>query len=117
MSCDRRQRQLSLAGLRCGLTAAQGRIRYGAGRLAASLTRTAARPVTGVLRIVESFDGPGSFDALGPAVVGLEAAAWLSAGGRRRSVQTEPVPAWLNQGVEASNSRRWEYGIIITKFW
>jgi hypothetical protein len=69
--------------------------------LVASLTRTAVRPATAALRIVEGFDGPGSLDALGPVVIGLEAAAWLNSSRRRRSAQAEPVPTWLNQGVEA----------------
>jgi len=77
MSCERGLRQASMAGLRCGLSAAQSQAAHALGRAVAGYTRLAAKPNSGTLRVIESFDGPPSLNSLLAAATGAEAAFWL----------------------------------------
>jgi hypothetical protein len=106
MACEGKQTKIgTTAGRQAGLSAVQSRTSNVIGRAA-----------TTALAALESFDGPPSMDSLTAGVVGLEAAAWLGALGRkptrRMPVETmpgsmvpaeatlEPVPDWWTRGIE-----------------
>lgn len=94
MSCEMNSNKAGrTAGVKAGISAAQGKFNSAAGRMIGAISRSVGRSATAALRITESFDGP-SLNSLAAIPVVLEAGALLGSlrARRRQKLADIPVP-------------------------
>jgi hypothetical protein len=109
LSCETNVKKAGAAGMLSGLSAVQQKIGYVTGAITQAVTRNIGQAAAKTLSVAESFNGPGSLDSLGMAVIGLEAGVWLwprkspVLGEHADKPETPPgddIPGWWTRGIE-----------------
>jgi hypothetical protein len=115
LSCETNSKKAGVAGMLSGLSVIQQKAGHVTGAITQAMTRNIGQAAAKTLSVAESFDGPGSLDSLGIAVVGLEAGAWLWSrkspvlGENVSSPETSPggdIPGWWTRGIEKRRAAR-----------